>query len=80
VVSTADVGLGGREAKKQPNSRPASEGTVMNELTNRDVKLIERMRSAYAELDPVPDDVLAAARGAFKTIREHTFTDGGSHA
>ena len=52
----------------------------MNELTNRDVKLIERIRTADAELDPVPDDVLTAARGPLKTIREHTFTDGGRHA
>jgi hypothetical protein len=57
-----------------------SGGTIMHELTNRDVKLIERIRTADAELDPVPDDVLTAARGPLKTIREHTFTDGGRHA
>ena len=36
----------------------------MNELTNRGVKLMERIRDTCAEFDPVPEDVLAAARGA----------------
>jgi hypothetical protein len=36
----------------------------MNEQTNRNLTLIERIRDTCAELDPVPDDVLAAARGA----------------
>lgn len=52
----------------------------MNELTNRDMKLIERIRDTCAELDPVPDDVLAAARAALTTIRQQTLTAGGSHA
>jgi hypothetical protein len=36
----------------------------MNELTNRDVKLMECIRDTCAELDPLPEHVLAAARGA----------------
>jgi hypothetical protein len=55
-------------------------GTVMNELTNRDMTLIERIRDTCAELDPIPHDVLATARGALTTIRQQTLTDGGSHA
>jgi hypothetical protein len=34
----------------------------MSELSDRDVDLMERIRATYAEIDPVPDDVLAAAR------------------
>ena len=52
----------------------------MNELTIRDVTLIARIRDTCAELDPVPDDVLAAARAALKTIRKQTLTAGGSDA
>ena len=37
-------------------------------------------RDTYAELDPVPDDVLAAARAAHTTIRKQTLTAGGSDA
>jgi hypothetical protein len=40
----------------------------------RDVTLIEHIRATYAELDPVPDDVLAAARAALTTIRKQTLT------
>jgi hypothetical protein len=36
----------------------------MSELSDRDVELIERIRDTYAELDPVPEDVLVAARAA----------------
>ena len=36
----------------------------MNELSERDVEVFEHIRDTYAELDPVPEDVLAAARGA----------------
>jgi hypothetical protein len=42
----------------------------MNEQTNRNLTLIERIRDTCAEFDPVPDDVLAAARGALTTIRQ----------
>ncbi len=42
----------------------------MNELTTGHVTLTERIRDTCAEHDPVPDDVLAGARGALKTIRE----------
>ena len=52
----------------------------MNELTNRNVTLIARIPDTCAELDPVPDDVLAAARAALKTIRKQTLTAGGSDA
>jgi hypothetical protein len=52
----------------------------MNELTNRDVKLIERIRDACAGLDPVPDDVLAAARCALKRSACTYSPDGGSNA
>ena len=48
----------------------------MNELTNRNVTLIERIRDTCAELDPVPDDVLAAARAALTTIRKEALTAG----
>jgi hypothetical protein len=36
----------------------------MSELSERDVELIERVRDTYAEIDPVPEDVIAAARAA----------------
>ena len=36
----------------------------MNELSERDVEVFEHIRDTYAELDPVPEDVLAAARRA----------------
>ncbi len=36
----------------------------MSELSDRDVDLFERVRSTYAEIDPVPEDVVAAARAA----------------
>ena len=51
----------------------------MNELTNRDVKLIERIRDACGELDPVPDDVLSP-RGANlkRSACKLTPPDGGS--
>jgi hypothetical protein len=52
----------------------------MNEQTNRNVTLIERIRDTCTELDPVPDDVLAAARGALTTIRQQGLTAGGSDA
>jgi hypothetical protein len=39
----------------------------MNELSELDTKLIERIREA--ELDPVPQDVLAAARRAIGCSR-----------
>ena len=48
----------------------------MNELTNRNVTLIERIRDTCAELDPVPHDVLAAARAALTTIRKEVLTAG----
>ena len=36
----------------------------MNELSEPDVGVFEPVRNAYAEFDPVPEDVLAAAGGA----------------
>ena len=36
----------------------------MNELSERYVEVFEHIRDTYAEFDPVPEDVLAAARGA----------------
>ena len=36
----------------------------MSELSDRDVDLIERIRDTFAEIDPVPEDVMAAARAA----------------
>jgi hypothetical protein len=36
----------------------------MNDLSEQDLKSIEHIRETYAQLDPVPHDVLAAARRA----------------
>jgi hypothetical protein len=36
----------------------------MNEPSEPDVEVFEHIRDTYAEFDPVPEDVLAAARGA----------------
>jgi hypothetical protein len=49
----------------------------MNEQTTRNLTLIERIRDTCAEFDPVPDDVLAAARGALTTIRQAVRPRGG---
>jgi hypothetical protein len=38
----------------------------MNQLSERNVQLLVRIRNAHAELDPVPEDVLAAARDALR--------------
>ena len=50
----------------------------MNKLTNRSVKLIEHIRDTYAEFDPVPDDVLAAARGALGWGLAHAAPSAGA--
>jgi hypothetical protein len=36
----------------------------MSELSDRDVDLMARIGATFAEIDPVPEDVLAAARAA----------------
>ena len=38
----------------------------MNELSQQDLKSIERIQEACAKLDPVPEQVLAAARNALR--------------
>jgi hypothetical protein len=43
----------------------------MNELSERDLKSIERIRDARAQLDPVPANVLAAARNALRQGLRH---------
>ena len=36
----------------------------MSELSDRDVDLIHRIRDTFADIDPVPEEVLAGARAA----------------
>ena len=48
----------------------------MNELTNRNMTLIERIRDTCAELDPIPHDVLATARAVLKrSASKHSPTE-----
>ena len=48
-----------------PCPRPASgEELSMSELSDRDVDLIHRIRDTFADIDPVPEEVLAGARAA----------------
>jgi hypothetical protein len=48
---------------EQTSRKPAKE-QIMNELSEWDVEVFEHIGDTHAELDPVPEDVLAAARGA----------------